>query len=156
MRSSQHAPAEVVVAVTHAGEREEEAASLGLDVLLERLTVEALLHRDEPRSRLRWNDTNASPWSSRPASSKPREKLKPRRRIRLSSVAFVRGFARRMCASSGVMTPSASSAKSGISVSRLPPSGAPDSLCRPMIASCSASGVRSQNSTNMRMARTAT
>jgi len=44
---------------------------------------------------------------------------------------------------------------SGTSVSWTPPSGAPFALRRPIRFSCSASGVRSQNSTNMRMIRTA-
>jgi len=75
--------------------------------------------------------------------------------MRLAADADVLGLANRMCASSGVPVSVGSAANDGSSCSAFLPSGAPLSLCRPMIASCSANGVRSQNSTNMRMRRTA-
>ena len=59
-----------------------------------------------------------------------------------------------MWASSGVISPSGSSVKSGRSVSTSPLNGAPDPLRRPMSASCSDRRVRSQNSTSIRMTRT--
>ena len=54
--------------------------------------------------RRRWKQTKARPWSRWPSPSKPREKLSPRAEdAGSSSVSGVRGLARRMWASSGVI-----------------------------------------------------
>ena len=107
------------------------------------------------RSMLRWNETNARPWSSWPAPSKPAREAEA---LAQDDAGRRLGGARVGQADVGVERGDLAVGVGGevgdVGLAFSPSSGAPFALRRPMSASCSPRRVRSQNSTNIRMTRT--